>query len=151
MSAHRHQRGVTLVELVVSIVIVSIAAAAVLGVMSIISRGSAEALVRHQAVAIGNAYLEEALLKPFDDPDGADGESARAALDDVNDYHGLNNPGARDQFDNALTGLEQYTVAMSVGGGTLGSIANANTLRVDVTVSHPAGVAMTFSGYRTRY
>jgi MSHA pilin protein MshD len=147
------QRGVTLVELVISITIVGIAAGAALGVLSLLSMGSAEALARHQAVAIGNAYLEEALLKSFADPDGVDGEAARASFDDVDDFHGLDDDGARDQFGVALSGLAAYRVTMSVQNGTLGSITSAsgNALRVDVVVRHPAGVAMTFSGYRARY
>ena len=145
------ERGVTLVELVISITLVSIAAAAVLGVMSMVSRSSVDAMVRHQAMAIATAYLEVALLKSFDDPDGADGETARASLDDVNDFNGLSNVGARDQFDNPLTGLEQYSVAMQVVNGTLGTITTGNALRVDVTVTHPTGVTLMVSGYRTRY
>jgi MSHA pilin protein MshD len=145
------QRGVTLVELVIAIVVVSIAVVGVLAVLSKTSTGSAEALVRAQAVAIGNAYLEEALLKPFVDPDGADAEATRTAFDDVDDYNGLDDSGARDQVSNALSGLDAYRVRMTVGSGTLGALPAASVKRIDVTVSHPIGVAMTFSGYRTSY
>jgi MSHA pilin protein MshD len=146
------QSGVTLVELVISIVVVSIAVSAILGVLAMLSTGSADAMIRHQAVAIGNAYLEEALLKPFNDPDGADGEGSRAEYDDLDDYNGLDDNGAEDQFGNTLGGLSQYRVTMTVGDGTLGSLSAASEVRrIDVTVSHPAGVAMTFSGYRTNY
>jgi MSHA pilin protein MshD len=152
MRAARTQRGVTLVELVVSIIVVSIAAAALLGVLTMTSSGSADAMVRHQAVAIGQAYLEEALLKPYADPDGTDGETLRTSFDDVDDYNGLNDPSASDQFGNALAGLTAYSVTMSVGAGSLGSIPAANVRRIDVTVRHTmTGTAMTFTGYRTNY
>ncbi len=148
----RRVSGFTLVELVISITIIAIAVSAVLGVMTLLSRSSADALVRQQAAAIGAAYLEEALLKSYDDPDAADGESARTALDDVDDYDGLHNVGARDQFDSALSGLEQYTVDVAVTNDSLGPAGAAvNAFRVDVSVTHPAGVTMLFSGYRTRY
>jgi len=148
---HRTQQGVTLVELVIAIVIVSIAVVGVLGVLSRTSTGSAEAMVRAQAVAIGNAYLEEAMLKPFADPDGVDAEATRTAFDDVDDYNGLDDNGARDQISNALSGLDAYRVRMTVGSGTLGALPAADVKRIDVTVSHSIGVVMTFSSYRTRY
>ena len=52
-------------------------------------------MVMSQAVAIAEAYLEEISLKSFADPDGVDGEAARVAFDDVNDYDGLVDDGAR--------------------------------------------------------
>ncbi len=147
----RRQYGVTLIELVISIVVIAIAVTAVLGVLSSASANSAEALVRTQAVAIGNAYLEEALLKPFNDPDVVDGEVARVDFDDVDDYNGVNDSGAHDQLSNALAGLDAYQVQMSVVAGTLGALPAADVKRVDVTVLHPSGATLVFSGYRTRY
>ena len=47
------QCGVTLVELLVSIVIVGIAASSVLGLLSTTGASSADPMVRQQAVAIG--------------------------------------------------------------------------------------------------
>ena len=146
------QRGATLVELVISITIIAIAVSAVLGNLSMTSQTSAVALVRHQSAAIAEAYLEEILLRPFDDPDGADGETARAQLDDVNDYDGLADAGARDQFGNAIAGLEQYTVGVRVQqSAALTGVPGAQSLRVDVTVQHANDSAVLVSGYRTRY
>jgi MSHA pilin protein MshD len=50
-----HQRGMTLIEVVISIVIVAIAVGAVLGVLSQNARHSADALVLSQAVSIAEA------------------------------------------------------------------------------------------------
>ena len=94
----RGERGATLIELVISIVVIAIAASAVLGVLSSTVGRSADAMVMSQAVAIAEAYLEEITLKSFADPDGVDGEAARPDFDDVDDYHGLVDNGARDQF-----------------------------------------------------
>jgi len=150
ISAKRTTRGVTLIELVFSIVIIAISVAAILGVLSMLATGSAEAMIRNQAVAIATAYLEEVTLKPYVDPDGTTGEIVRAAMDDVNDYNGLIDIGARDQLGTIITGLEQYTIRVTVGAGTLPSIAAASVRRIDVNVQHPsAGVNMTLSGYRT--
>lgn len=139
-------RGVTLVELVISIVIVATAAAAVLGMLSLTARGSAQAMIRNQAVAIASAYLEEIRLKSF----VADGvETSRGLYDDVSDYHGLVDVGARDQLGNAIAGLGQYTVSVTVGPGVLGAVPGSAVKRIDVNVQHPDGVNMTLSGYRT--
>jgi MSHA pilin protein MshD len=62
------ERGMTLVELTISIVVIAIAASAVLGLLSRSVGRSADAMVMSQAVAIAEAYLEEITLKPFASP-----------------------------------------------------------------------------------
>lgn len=152
MIAHpKNQGGVTLIELLVSIVIVSIAAGGVLGVLSMTTAASADPMIRHQAAAIAESYLEEILLKPVSDPDGTDGEGARADFDDLDDYDGLVDAGARDQFGTPIAGLGNYTVAVSVGpSSALPSVPMVDTLRVDVVVSHGSEINFVLSGYRTR-
>lgn len=151
MRTERAQRGVTLIELVVSIVIIGIAAGSVLGVLSVTTAASADPMIRHQAVAIADAYLEEILLKPFADPDGIDGEVARADFDDVDDYDGLLDSGARDQFDNPIAALTDYDVSVSVTQSSgLTSAPAADTLRIDVTVSRAPDIDFSLSGYRLR-
>lgn len=145
------QSGVTLVELLVSIVIVSIAASGVLGVLSMTTAASADPMIRHQAAAIAEAYLEEIMLKPIADPDGVDGEAARADYDDLDDYDGLADAGARDQFGSLIAGLASYSVAVSVAPSSgLPSVPPADALRVDVIVTHSADINFVLSGYRTR-
>jgi MSHA pilin protein MshD len=145
------ERGVTLIELVISIVIIAIAASAVLGVLSSSVGRSADAMVMSQAVSIAEAYLEEVTLKPFADPDGTDGESGRTNFDDVDDYNGLVDVGARDQFDNPIAALSQYTVAVTVASsGALPGVPAADAERVDVRVSYAPNVTMILSGYKTR-
>jgi MSHA pilin protein MshD len=145
----RSERGATLIELVISIVVIAIAASAVLGVLSSTVGRSADAMVMSQAVAIAEAYLEEITLKSFSDPDGVDGEGARPAFDDVDDYDGLVDVGARDQFGTALAPLAQYTVSVAVvPSGALTGVPAAAAERIDVHVTYPGGsVAMT--GYKT--
>lgn len=148
----RQQRGVTLVELLVSIVIVAIASGTVLGLLSMTTAASADPMIRHQAAAIAESYLEEILLKSLSDPDGADGEAARADFDDVDDYNGLSDIGARDQFGNALASLSAYSVGVAVSpSSALPSVPGGDAIRVDVVVTHASGVNFILSGYRTRY
>ncbi len=147
----RRERGATLIEIIISIVVIAIAATAVLGVMSRTVGRSADAMVMSQAVAIAESYLEEITLKPYVDPDGVDGEVTRAAFDDVDDYNGLVDAGARDQFGAALAPLAGYTVTVTVvATSSLTGVPIADAERVDVRVTHPGNIAVALTGYKTR-
>ena len=142
------QRAFTLIEVIVSIVVLAIAIAGVLGGLSFIAVRSASAMVNEQAAAMASSYLNEVLQKPF----GAfDGKIARAQLDTVDDYAGLTDVGVHDQTGAAVPGLGQYTVAVRVRAGVLGGVPAAELREVDVTVSDASGVLVVLSGYRTLY
>jgi MSHA pilin protein MshD len=147
MTVHpKFQSGATLIELIFSIVILSVS---LIGVMSVIHQTttySANPVVEHQAIAISESYLEEILLQSYDDPDGADGEASRSLFDDVDDYHGLNDTGVHNQDGVAAAGLSNYNISVIITSVTLtGSIA---AKRVGVTVVGP-GRTITLTGYRT--
>src|SRR5712664_2854024 len=77
----RAERGVSLVELIVFIVVVSIGVAGVVGALSMATRASADPMIQKQALAIAEALLEEVQLQPFtycdpDDPQAATAQSA---------------------------------------------------------------------------
>lgn len=144
------QRGFTLVELVMAIVIISVALLGAIQVMIVTTTHSGDAVVDRQALAIAEAYLEEILLKDFSDPGGG-AESGRGDFDDIGDYHGLSDSGARDQSGNAITGLSDYTVAVSVVNTALGSVPSDQAKKVTVTVSHPDGINLSLVGYKTNY
>jgi MSHA pilin protein MshD len=152
MRAQAYERGATLIELIVSIVVVAVAVTSVLGLLTSNVGRSADAMVLEQAASLAAAYLEEIALKPYADPDGADGELGRSAFDDVDDYDGLVDVGARDQFGNAIAALGAYTVAVSVTqSAALPSVPSADAARIDVTVSHPAAaVDISLTAYKTR-
>lgn len=118
---HRHhrQRGISLVELVMFVVIVGIGVAGILSVFNMATQRSADPAARKQLLAIAEAMLAEVQLMPFTcrDPDdpaagdpvvalsgndctaggtpeaiGPEGEtrySATLPFDNVNDYHGF--------------------------------------------------------------
>lgn len=73
MYTRHNQRGISLIELIMFIVIVSVALAGILLVLNVTTKGSADPLVHKQALAIAEALLEEVELMPFtycepDDP-----------------------------------------------------------------------------------
>jgi MSHA pilin protein MshD len=145
------ERGMTLIELVIAIVVVAIAVSAILGVLSRNVEHSADAMIMSQAVSIAEAYMEEVSLKAFADPDGIDGEALRADFDDADDYAGLVDNGAYDQFGNAIAGLAGYTVSVAVGPSTaLPGIGGADALRIDVRVAYAPYIDYVLSAYKTR-
>lgn len=151
ISVTRKQCGITLIEVVISIVIIAIAVSAVLGVLATNVQRSADAMIVNQGISIATAYLEEISLKPFSDPDGIDGEVGRANFDDIDDYDGLLDTGAFDQFGNPIPNLDGYSIAVAVNSSSgLPGILSGDTLRIDVRVQNAPYIDYTLSSYRTR-
>jgi MSHA pilin protein MshD len=72
------QRGISLIELITFIVIISVALVGILLVMNITIRSSADPLIHKQALAIAESLLEEVESMPFTwcDPDDASAVTA---------------------------------------------------------------------------
>ena len=143
----KRQSGTTLIELIIAITVIAMAVTAVLGLLSAISIRSADATISTQAASIASAYLDEALSKAYQDPDGV-AEAGRANFDDVRDYNFVDN-GARDAAGNPVPGLNQYTVQISAALAALGAIPDA--IQVDVRVTGPNGTVSLLTGFRTNY
>ena len=62
-SLSRHQHGVTLIELIVFIVIISVGLAGILAVMNVTVSASANSMARKQAMTMAEAVLEEVLAR----------------------------------------------------------------------------------------
>jgi MSHA pilin protein MshD len=154
-TTHARQRGMTLIELVVAIVIVSIAAIAILGAISWTMQRGAEATVRQQAVAVAEAYLEEILLQPVAAPTlpaGATAPTTRALFNDEDEYNNLSDTGAQDQYGNPITSLSAYNISVSVAQTTaLTGVPAANARQITVSVTDPNGVTVVLTGYRANY
>jgi MSHA pilin protein MshD len=86
------QRGVTLVELIVFIVVVGTAAMGVLLAIDVAARSSADPMIQKQALAVAESLLEEAQLQPFTycDPDDPNAAAARSAADCTGGANGPN-------------------------------------------------------------
>lgn len=146
------EAGLTLVELVVAIAIIAAGVTTVLAAFAAVATRSADAMARQQAVAIAESYLEEIALQSFADPDGTESETPRSGWDDVDDYDGLTDVGARDQNGAAIAALSGYTVAVAVTAtSALTGVPSASARRIDVTVTGPQGVRVGLTGYRTAW
>jgi MSHA pilin protein MshD len=143
--------GTTLIELVVFIMIVSVAIAGVLIVIDRTARYSTDPLITKQALAIAESLLEEVQLMPFtycdsDDanistaisslacatttealgPEVAQGETrynAAFPFDNVNDYQGFAMSPIVDITNTAIGGVNAYTANVTVAATALGGIA----------------------------
>ncbi|MDD0842147.1 type II secretion system protein [Pseudomonas sp. Gutcm_11s] len=149
------QRGMTLVELVLTIVIVGLAAAALYSAMAAIGGRSADPMLRQQSLAIAEAYLEEISLQPFLDPGSGNicpaAPAGRANFDNVCDYNSLNDIGARDARGQLVAGLGGYSVRVLVAQQAWEGLAANRVLYAQVTVTDPTGQTLTLAGYRTCY
>lgn len=148
----KNRQGITLIELIVAMVVISVALVGVMSVINLTTLHSADPVVRQQAIAIAEAYMEEITLKNYTDPDADDGEVSRALFDDVDDYDGLLDSGARDQNGNMISGLNNYTVSVSVSPQNYGpSGSQVSGLKIDVTVTGTGRESLILSGYRANY
>jgi MSHA pilin protein MshD len=142
-------RGMTLVELVVAIVVIGVGLAGVLVAFNQAVRGSADPMVRKQMLAIAEEMMEEITLKPFAaHPVVPPVACARAAHDDVLDYHGYDQTGICDIDGTAIASLGAYRVQVAVTASALPNGVNA--LRIAITVWRGAET-LTLVGYRTAW
>lgn len=154
ISQHR-EGGVSLIELVVSIVILAIAVVGVLSALGTIGGRSADPMIREQSIAIAEAYLEEISLSQWAAPSSCPavpGGGTRIDYSHICHYDGLSDSGAVNQNGSGVTGLGSYNVSVSVSNsGNLGGLGSAVTLRIDVAVTGPTNETFSLSGYRTNY
>jgi MSHA pilin protein MshD len=166
----RRERGVNLIELMISIVIIAIACTGVLLVFAQTVRFSADPMIQTQALAIAEAYLDEILARPMCDPastaDTCDAESYaseegspslaanRPLLDDVFDYDGLSNTPPQDQEGvvadfapvDGTADLAGYQVDVDVMAAV--AVNGVAMARVDVRVRFGTIVDFTLTGFR---
>lgn len=143
----RSARGVTLVELVISMVVISVAVTGVLLAFSQSVASSADPMIDAQALAISEAYMDEILAKPVAGDTGCTAGIPRDACAVVGDYHGINQA-PTDQFGNAIAGLANYNVAVTIAPGELG-IGDSTVV---VATTHTAsGRVITLRSHKVDY
>lgn len=149
-TSRRCVRGMTLIELVLSIVVIGVGLAGVLVAFNQAVFRSADPMVTKQMLSIAEEMMEEVTLKPFAvQPVVPPAGCARATHDDARDYHGYASVGICDIDGNAIPALATYNVAVTV---TLGALpTGVAALQVVVTVTHGPGEILTLVGYRTAW
>ncbi len=153
------QRGFTLIELIVFIVVVSIGIAGILSVMDTSIRNSADPMVRKQATSVAESLLGEILLKAFQDPAGGTNGVSTCALgagsnrglwDDVCDYNSYTSTGIKDSTGASVGGLGSYNVTPAIAVSTV-TVNSVSMKKVVVSVTDPQGNTVSVTGYRGNY
>ena len=171
------QRGATLIELIIFIVIVSIGVVGILTVLNVTVAHSADPIVQKQAQALAEGLLEEVELGLFAYCDGADpkvyyaktatnctgsvgdsfgpepGESSRP-YDTVKDYAAHLNapptPISAVDVSGDIYGPSGYTATVELKETLLGGVAATDSLQIIVRVSGPGTVSAVAEGFRLR-
>lgn len=143
LAIRNRQQGLTLVELIVFIVIVSIGIVGILAALNVSTQHSADPVVRKQVLAIAESLLEEIELMPFTFCDPQDANvltatssagcvstpqtfgpppspatetrySATDPFDNVGDYGGFSMSPIKDITGTDVGGLSGYSASVSI-------------------------------------
>ena len=167
----KHQTGLSLIELIIFIVIVSVAMAGVFAAINFNTQHSVDPVVKKQALAIAEAMLEEIELMPFTycDPNDTQATSASTTaacttgyievmgpetgetrysittpFDNVNDYDGFSMAaGAILDITGVNLGLSGYAMSVAVVNNALNGVGVTN---VSTTPSLSLLITVTVTG-----
>ena len=172
----RRESGFTLIEVVLTITVLSVGVAGILSVMLQATRSSGDPMQRQQALNIAQAYMEEIISRPFYDPQlqpiappaapCTQQEADRTDFDDICDYQNLTDANPIDLNGNPI--LDEngvalpYEVRVDVATADLGpdlstatppsdqlAAASNQAMLITVTVTPPGSPAVVISSYRT--
>lgn len=175
MVNRRRASGFTFVELVIFIVVSSIALVGVLALYQQATARAADALVSRQAREAAHELLEEIQAMPYtfcvtSDPAAPTaastagcataqgltpvGGKTRGSLTNpftnVGDYGGYSRVGIVDIGGGALPGLAAYSISVGLSQPALAGVVAGAVIRIDVTITGPYG-SYTVTGYRLRH
>lgn len=128
------EKGFSLVEIIITIVVISIALTAAIAGWGNLAKHSADVMWQTRVSYLGQAYLEEILSRRFDENTpfgggdcatgcttvggfGSDTGENRATFDDVDDYHGEEDDLSTDAvglFGSAIQSYRGYRVEVDV-------------------------------------
>ena len=172
---HAAQTGFTLIEVVMGIVVMSIALTFIAPLFFSDPGRSVRPIIEIRAAEFGQALMDEILSKKFDENTpvggvpactactatmGADaGETTRADYDDVDDYNDYCNPQSLENvFGNEPDNFENFTMSVCVfyddnyDGLENGSV---RAKLISIEISPPAGANLggpiTLSAYRSNF
>ena len=159
----RNQRGLTMIELIMFIVIVSVGVAGILLVINTVVKSSADPVVRKQSIAMADAVLEEVLLKAYQNPATGGYDTTipancatpdRSLIDDVSDYACFDGSTAakrilgNQMIASSTTVLPDHWAKVVVSGET---VSGVDMKKITVIVTDQSGTEYALSGYRGNY
>ena len=163
------QAGVTLIELIITIVVLGIALSALVSALSQGIAQSSAPIWEGKALELQQAYLDEILGMNFDDttPSGG-GEvlavnapctlsnegQTRAQFDDVDDYHNvIDAPPVLIESAIDMSEYAQYraSIVVACAGTELGLSENRLAKRIVVTITAPGGENRSVAVYKGNF
>jgi MSHA pilin protein MshD len=162
----RAQLGTTLVEVIIFILIVSIAVTAVVNTLSLAVRGSADPLLQRQTLAVAESLIQEIDSQPYaqkdpynptgpDDSIGPEAGESRAGsplpFDNPNDYSGYSETGIVAPDGTAIAGLGGYSASVTASQQAVGNVPASDGLLVVVTATGPDGQPIRLTSFRAQY
>jgi MSHA pilin protein MshD len=172
--ANARQSGVTLVELIVTMMLISIAVLALSNTLTFAFSHQSDGLFQVKSSTLALSYIEEISARRYDEntpvggvppcspatvacsTPGSDGET-RAQFDDIDDYDGLDEIPPVDALGNLLDGYDGYRVEISVGYADAAQIAAFNlndatdAKLITVTVTPPGDSPLSFPMLRANF
>ncbi|WP_027328836.1 hypothetical protein [Marinimicrobium agarilyticum] len=150
------QRGVTLIELIVFIVVISLALGALLGVYRYSVVNSVDPVVRVRLIEAAQSQLDVVLAQPYDANTPAGGvpacgstvPSGRPSPPSCADAGGVS---SFDGYSDSPYSSYQRQVNVELAGTELGLPNNAWAKRITVIATAPDGQSVTLSAYRTNF
>jgi MSHA pilin protein MshD len=181
MTKREASNGFTLVEMILTIVILAIALVSIAGMVSLGISNSANTLIEARATALAESYLDEVMGRRFDErsaasgrspcftlgggrpcsttmgPDG--GETSRDRYDDVDDYHNFSEgdgvPGQpiADAEGNTRSEYENFNIGITVAyaGADFGLDATYAKLITVTVTTRDMAEGWQFSVYKGNY
>ena len=157
-------QGMSLVEMILTIVIISVAMVASLRSFSVLSGRSSDVMVQTRALDLAQLYIDEILSHRFDEDTGVygtptftgacritdDGEN-RDDYDDVDDFAEISNE-APALIDSSLAAdYAGFTVSVDVACDDSIGVNTDGAKLVTVTITDPIGNDSVFSVYKGNY
>lgn len=155
------QRGISLVEVTVSALLVGVLLVAALNAVGAVFKTRLAARQRQQGEALARELMAEIFKVSYSDPEGGTGFGpdagetgpTRAAFDDVDDYHEYLESPPADKDGNLLPGYDGWSRQVTVERVEPLSLEPASDdtglLRITVRATCPAGAPTTLQAFRS--
>ena len=142
----KRMAGFSLIELIVTIVILTVAVGTIVSVYSFVTARSADPMIRSQLIAVSEAFMDEITSKEIDpETPITDPRSQRNVIDP---YDGETYEPPTDATGEPMAGLDDYRVEISAEDDAFG--LGDDSREIEVCAEH-GGERVCITGFRTNF